>query len=152
MAGRNKIIAQLSAKTPRTRAHASDRATRPPFQPGNSFSVGHGRPRRDHKELYAEVLRIAREYSPEAMRRMIALAETSESDHVRMVALATIMERAYGKPKEFDPEKEADGGIDFAKMSDTDLAALIGILRRSSPATEVEGEVVDSETDHDQPD
>jgi hypothetical protein len=86
------------------------------------------------------------------MRRMIALAETSESDHVRMVALATIMERAYGKPKEFDPEKEADGGIDFAKMSDTDLAALIGILRRSSPATEVEGEVVDSETDHDQPD
>jgi hypothetical protein len=62
------------------------------------------------------------------------------------------MERAHGKPKDYDPEKEADGGIDTGKMSDKDLAALIGILRRSSPATEVEGEVVDSGTDHDQSD
>jgi hypothetical protein len=79
------------------------------------------------------------------MRRMIALAETSESDHVRMVALATIMERAHGKPKDYDPEKEADGGIDFAKMSDNDLAALIGILRRSAPLPAIEGLPVEDE-------
>jgi hypothetical protein len=85
------------------------------------------------------------------MRRMIALAETSESDHVRMVALATIMERAHGKPREHDPNENRDDGIDLSKMSDKDLAALIDILRRSRPGTEVEGEAVESETDHDQP-
>jgi hypothetical protein len=108
------------------------------------------------RDLYDVTMRIYREYTPKAARAMIKMAEEAESENVRLYALNLIMERALGKPKDFDPEKEADGGIDFAKMSDKDLAALIDILRRSSPAADVvdepasgfgvviEGEVIDN--------
>ena len=70
--------------------------------------------------LYHEVQRLAREASPGAVQRLIELAQidrvdeegkllplTSDADHrVVMVASSTLIERGFGKPRDFDPKAE----------------------------------------------
>jgi hypothetical protein len=99
---------------------------------------------------YHVAQQICRQATPEAACVMVELLK-SDDDRVRLMAADKIYERAFGKPKDFDPEKEGDGGIDLNKMSDEDLAALVGILCRSvplpaieSPPVEDEGEVIDN--------
>lgn len=70
--------------------------------------------------LYKETQRLAREISPRAMQRLIKmaelevidetgqLAEISKNSDPRVVAAAAgaILDRAWGKPKEYDPQSE----------------------------------------------
>ena len=68
-----------------------------------------GRPddRERSVKLYAEVQKIYRECSPAAAREMCRLALEAEDERVRSVCAGMVMDRAWGKPKEYDPNAEA---------------------------------------------
>jgi hypothetical protein len=71
----------------------------------------HTRGRPDDRErsvkLFAEVQKIYRECSPAAAKEMCRLALEAEDERVRSVCLGMVLERAWGKPREYDPEAEA---------------------------------------------
>ena len=58
-------------------------------------------------KLFAEVQKIYRECSPAAAREMCRLALEAEDERVRSVCAGMVMDRAWGKPKEYDPNAEA---------------------------------------------
>jgi hypothetical protein len=74
-------------------------------------TCAHARGRRDDRErwvkLYAEVQKIYRECSPAAAKEMCRLALEAEDERVRSVCLGMVLEGAWGKPREYDPEAEA---------------------------------------------
>src|ERR1700674_4804218 len=74
---------------------------------------------------FYEAQQICRQATPEAARVMVELLN-SVDDRVRLMAADKVYERAFGKPKEYDPNESPGGGIDLTKLSDRDLAALIG--------------------------
>jgi hypothetical protein len=58
-------------------------------------------------KLFAEVRQIYRECSPAAAREMCRLALEAEDERVRSVCAGMVMDRAWGRVKDYDPEKEA---------------------------------------------
>ena len=58
-------------------------------------------------KLFAEVQKIYRECSPAAAKEMCRLALEAEDERVRSVCAGMVMDRAWGKPREYDPDKEA---------------------------------------------
>src|SRR5882757_9827624 len=68
-----------------------------------------GRPddRERSVKLFAEVQKIYRECSPAAAKEMCRLALEAEDERVRSVCAGMVMDRAWGKPREYDPDKEA---------------------------------------------
>jgi hypothetical protein len=91
MAGRNalgKQFKQFNGSPPaRTRGHPDDRER----------SV----------KLFAEVQKIYRVCSPAAAKEMCRLALEAEDERVRSVCAGMVMDRAWGRPREFDPNAEA---------------------------------------------
>ena len=67
------------------------------FKPGQSGNPG-GR-----TTSFAECQRLAREASPDAMRRLIELM-ASPDERVALMAADKVLERAWGKPREYDPD------------------------------------------------
>ena len=58
-------------------------------------------------KLFAEVQKIYRECSPAAAREICRLALEAEDERVRSVCAGMVMDRAWGRPKEYDPNAEA---------------------------------------------
>jgi hypothetical protein len=54
---------------------------------------------------FAQCQRLCREASPDAARRLIELIQ-SEDERVALMAADKIFERAWGRPKEYDPNAE----------------------------------------------
>jgi hypothetical protein len=81
------------------------------FKQFNGSPPARTRGRPDDRErsvkLFAEVQKIYRECSPAAAREMCRLALEAEDERVRSVCAGMVMDRAWGKPKEYDPDKEA---------------------------------------------
>ena len=81
------------------------------FKQFNGSPPAHTRGRPDDRErsvkLFAEVQKIYRECSPAAAREMCRLALEAEDERVRSVCAGMVMDRAWGKPKEYDPNAEA---------------------------------------------
>jgi hypothetical protein len=71
-----------------------------PFPKGKSGNPG-GRTKQ-----FAQCQRLCREASPEAARRLIELMH-SEGERVALMAADKVFERAWGRPKEYDPNAEA---------------------------------------------
>ncbi len=97
---------------------------------------------------YGEVVRLAREASPEAMRAMIEIMRNpDEETRARIVAIEGILNRAYGRPR--DMKDEAPAPIfDANKMSERQLKLAITALRLArevgpTPPAEPEGESTD---------
>jgi hypothetical protein len=57
--------------------------------------------------LYHEVQRLARDASPEAMKKMIALMDCDDP-RVAYMAPNTVMERAWGRAREYDPAADPE--------------------------------------------
>jgi hypothetical protein len=91
MAGRNAFVKQFKQFSGSPPAHTR------------------GRPndRERWVKLFAEVQKIYRECSPAAAREMCRLALEAEDERVRSVCAGMVMDRAWGKPKEYDPNAEA---------------------------------------------
>lgn len=66
--------------------------------------IAHGRTLADFI-FYGETVRLAREAAPAAIRRLIELMG-SPDERVASVACNAILDRAFGKPREYDPSKE----------------------------------------------
>ena len=58
-------------------------------------------------KLFAEVQKIYRECSPAAAREMCRLALEAEDERTRAVCAGMVMERAWGKVRDYDPNAEA---------------------------------------------
>src|SRR5207244_12958671 len=87
MSGRNAFVKQFNGSPPaRTRGGPGDRER----------SV----------KLFAEVQKIYREFSPAAAKEMCRLALEAEDERVRSVCAGMVMDRAWGRPKEYDPNAE----------------------------------------------
>ena len=82
------------------------------FKPGQSGNPG-GR-----TASFAECQQLAREASPDAMRRLIELM-ASPDERVALVAADKVLERAWGKPKEYDPDAS---GKRFSEMAPEERA------------------------------
>jgi hypothetical protein len=81
-----------------------------------------------HSGLYGEVTHLAREASPRAIERLKELME-SDDHRVAAVACNSIIDRAFGKPREYDPAEEAPRAVvDWSKASAEDRAALRALL------------------------
>jgi hypothetical protein len=81
------------------------------WKPGQSGNPG-GR-----TAAYNEAMRICREASPEAARKMVGLMD-SEDPRVAYMATNTVLERAWGKPKEFEPNAEREpSALDFSRLN-----------------------------------
>jgi hypothetical protein len=113
------------------------------WQPGQS-----GNPGGKHGE-YWEALKICRDASPEAARTMVELLG-SDDDRVRLMAAREIYDRAWGKPKEYDPAAERERPqFDPTLLTPKELVEvekalrlIIGAMRPAGSATErvTEGE------------
>ena len=57
-------------------------------------------------KLFAEVQKIYRVCSPAAAREICRLALEAEDERVRSVCAGMVMDRAWGRPKEYDPNAE----------------------------------------------
>lgn len=61
-------------------------------------------------KLQGEIMRMARSASPRAITRLTELME-SQDERVASVACNSLLERAWGKPKEMDPRDEHPNGV-----------------------------------------
>src|SRR5438132_5804312 len=81
------------------------------FKQFNGSPPAHTRGRPEDRErsvkLFAEVQKIYRKCSPAAAIEMCRLALEAEDERVRSVCAGMVMDRAWGKPREYDPDKEA---------------------------------------------
>lgn len=73
-----------------------------PFVKGQSGNPG-GRPKAEQ-----EVLAVAREHGPEAVRKLVELSK-SQDERVSLAACNALLDRAYGKPKQVQEVTGADG-------------------------------------------
>ena len=95
-----------------------------PGQSGNPSGFG---------GAYAECLRLAREASPRAMERLKELME-SEDERVASVACNSILDRAFGKPKELPTEPSGRGRPDLSGFSDAELRQMRELMAKLAAA------------------
>jgi len=106
----------LGALTPRLPSRAPARAL-PPAMEARKWKPGQSGNPTGKSGQYLECMRICREASPEAARKMVALMD-SEDPRVAYMATNTILERAWGKPKEFEPNAEREPApLDFSRLT-----------------------------------
>jgi hypothetical protein len=77
------------------------------FKSGESGNPG-GR-----TDKYLEAQRICREATPAAARKMVALMDSAD-ERVALMAADKVFERAWGKPREYNPDQEAEP-LDYLK-------------------------------------
>lgn len=115
-----------------------------PFQPGNRANPGGmGRD-------YREVLAIAREASPKAMRNLVKLID-HKNPRVSAFASDKVLERAWGRIKEVDPAASADpdAAERRAKMR-AEVIRMLQALAVPEPLTVDNAVVVPAEDSEDQ--
>jgi len=82
---------------------ASKRAL-PPALAANRWQPGRSGNPSGHSGEYGDAMRLARQAAPDAVRRLIELM-LSEDERVAAAACNAILDRAFGKPKEYHPPK-----------------------------------------------
>ena len=116
-----------------------------PFRPGEGQRVGYRKP-----SNYVETLHLARKSSPAAMRTLINCLDNPDP-RTAVVAANSILERAWGKPREQKPEEHREASIDLSTLTNAELALLVKLVEsgrlRATPdtvpanETEIEGVV-----------
>lgn len=72
--------------------------------------------------LYGEVRRMCRNFTPEGVLILQAIArDASADDRARIVAVQTILDRGWGKVKEQPEEQRERPPIDMGALSDSEL-------------------------------
>jgi hypothetical protein len=69
---------------------------------------------------FYEMMRLARQFTPEATQILIDIVrDPSEDSRNKIVAVGMLYERAWGKPKEYDPstDREPKAGLDLSHLS-----------------------------------
>lgn len=99
-----------------------------PWKPGQA-----GNPAGRRGDEYDETVRLARTASPDAMRKLIAKMD-SDDERVATIAIQGVLDRAFGKPKEYDPNaaREAGASLDVANLTPAELEMILAITRRGA--------------------
>lgn len=113
--------------------------TRNIFLPGNNANPS-GRPPKTPEMREAEAL--AKSRTPDAVRRLLVLMESSEDDRVQLLAANSILDRAFGKPAQAITGPEGEPllpNFDTRSLSDADLGTFIRFIQtvRVEPAQPV---------------
>jgi hypothetical protein len=74
----------------------------------------------------------AREHSSEAIETLVTLMRHSLDDRVRLLAADKLLERGFGRPNEYDPDKD---------LGREGLAARLETARQPGPAVRPHGAV-----------
>lgn len=98
---------------------------RPPWRPGER-----GNPQGKRGDEYLETIRLARQASPETMRKLILKTDAAD-ESVAIVAMQAVLDRAWGKPRDYDPREAQSGGlrIDVSKLTHDQRALLLAIIQ-----------------------
>lgn len=88
-----------SLPAPKRKRALSPQFTANIWRPGQS-----GNPA-GHSGLYGEAVSLARQAAPAAVRRLIELMGSGD-ERVASVAANAILDRAFGRPREYDPATE----------------------------------------------
>jgi hypothetical protein len=99
------------------------------FKPGQSGNPGGRTP------LFGECQAMAREASPEAMRRLIELIDSGD-ERVALMAADKVLERAWGKPRVMDEDQSP-----FKNMTSEERNARTIQLLRFAASLEVPPEM-----------
>ena len=123
----------------------------PPNRPAHWFPKGVSGNPGGRRKTQATVLAFVRDHSKEAVEMLISIMRNSPHDSQRLAACRELLDRAWGKPKEF-VEANVNVGrrreIDLSQLDDKHLEALDAAIRALVPleqeiiegeATEVEG-------------
>ena len=99
----------------------------PTFQPGQAGNpLGKG-------GVYREVLQLARQASPDAMRKLIGLMDDSDS-RVALMACDKVLERAWGKVKDVDDKDAADpGAVERRAATRAEVFRMLQSLAQAEP-------------------
>lgn len=91
--------------------------------------------------IYGRVMALARERSPRAVAKLCELIE-SPDDRVALMAADKLLERAWGKSKEIQDDKDKPA-MDLSKLRPADLQALRDIAgrMRATPVPSQDGPV-----------
>jgi hypothetical protein len=122
----------------------------PPALAANRWRPGQSGNPSGHSGEYGEAMKLARQAAPGAVRRLIELAELDQLDNqgiliplkdlpeadrrVVTVAANSLLDRAFGRPKAFDPS--VDGGqplsqaaLEAEKLTPAELNALEALAK-----------------------
>jgi hypothetical protein len=108
-----------------------------PYQKGQSGNPG-GRTRE-----FAEFQRFCREKSLANAQRIAEIAGTTKDERLAFMAYAWLVERAWGKPKDYDPKEEgpAKPRFDPRLLSREQLEIVQYALRLMVQATRAPGDI-----------
>jgi len=81
-----------------------------PAMKANQWQKGQSGNPTGQSGLYGETLRIARQNSPAAMQKPADLMECGDP-RVEAVAANALLDRGWGKPKDYDPGREQSSGV-----------------------------------------
>ena len=117
-----------SVPTPRD---ARGRTTRlPPALAANVWKPGQSGNPSGRGGEYQRCLMLCRENSFDAAQQIIRLSRESDDERVKYMAATWIVERAWGKPQNYDPIKErAPTGFNPADYSSEQLKRIESALR-----------------------
>jgi len=96
-----------------------------PFQPGQSGNpTGRSGP-------YLETQRLARDAAPDVTRRLIEIALTDPDTRVAVVAGNSVLDRAFGKPRDYDPKEDRPPAtFDTSVLTGAEQKSLLTLLRK----------------------
>ena len=82
---------------------------------------------------YHETVALARQTSVAAMRKVIEKMDSND-DRVAFIAAQAILDRAWGKPKDYDPKEAQASGLrfDIDALTPEERAVLLAIIRRGA--------------------
>jgi len=88
---------------------------------------------------YYEMMRLARHFTPQATQYLIDIAsDLGEETRNRLVAMSMLLDRAWGKPKEFDPNAEKPAtAIDVSRLTADQRQKLRELLQLTSATDQV---------------
>jgi hypothetical protein len=90
---------------------------------------GAGRPPGAVNKATLEIREAARQHGPQMISELVMLAKESDSHSTRVAAIGMLLDRGYGRPKQELEHSGVDGGpIEFADMSDTEIARRVAVL------------------------
>ena len=90
---------------------------RPPWQKGESGNPA-GYPKK-----YAQIVKLARAYTGRAIDRLVELMESND-ERVALLAAQALLERGWGKPREFADEPESAHAVQPAVQPDFSLLSI----------------------------
>ncbi len=135
MSDKNTLPPSPADTPPRYRVPSHGHGRLRVLQPGETANPsGHG-------GRYHEVVKLAREASPEAMQTLIEIMrDADEETRARIVAIQEVLSRAFGKVREMTPGDGRNPGLNLEGVSEERLLLIIKALEAARDAKRAQGD------------